>query len=329
MSSSARLKKGGDAGGAKGDKAARRAAQAAFEAERLARQRAAEHDAEGRVLDVLIPFSPAFTRYDRHGLNAELFLAAPGPSGVAWSAAVSDFVFDLTRANMRTLYERAPGWGGWKDARKRAELADPAGRYIIVRERSAEGAGGVEADDAGGAVGGQGGAAVAGGAVAGAAIVGGSGAAESVAGGITSGGSPAASNEGAAGGAPPPSPPAPPPGALLGFVSFRFVLEGDYDVLYIYELQLSPLAQRRGVGKHLMQLAELVARRAGMQWVMLTVLKNNAGALDFYTRKMRYTVDASSPSACGQDDAAYEILSKCVHKAAVEAIDARVKELRR
>ncbi len=156
----------------------------------------------------------------------------------------------------------------------------------------------------------------------------GSGAAESVAVGITSGGLPAASNEGAAGGAPP-SLPAPPPGTLLGFMSFRFVLEGDYDVLYIYELQLSPLAQRRGVGKHLMQLAELVARRAGMQWVMLTVLKNNAGALDFYTRKMRYAVDASSPSACGQDDAAYEILSKCVSKAAVEAIDARVKELRR
>jgi len=54
-------------------------------------------------------------------------------------------------------------------------------------------------------------------------------------------------------------------GEFVGFISFRFLLEGVFDVLYLYELQLAPSVQRKGLGKHLMQLAELIARKAGMQ----------------------------------------------------------------
>jgi hypothetical protein len=51
----------------------------------------------------------------------------------------------------------------------------------------------------------------------------------------------------------------------VAFVHFRFLLEGAFDVLYVYELQLAPQAQRKGLGKHLMQIAEMVARQSGMQ----------------------------------------------------------------
>jgi GNAT superfamily N-acetyltransferase len=54
-------------------------------------------------------------------------------------------------------------------------------------------------------------------------------------------------------------------GAPVAFLAFRFLMEGPYDVLYVYELQLSPSAQRKGLGKHLMQMAEMVARQNGMQ----------------------------------------------------------------
>ena len=47
---------------------------------------------------------------------------------------------------------------------------------------------------------------------------------------------------------------------------------------------------------------------------MLTVLKNNTAALQFYAR-MGYAVDASSPSRC-DEDAPYEILSKAVTRGA-------------
>jgi hypothetical protein len=59
---------------------------------------------------------------------------------------------------------------------------------------------------------------------------------------------------------------------------------------------------------------------------MLTVLKNNRNAFDFYTSKMKYSVDQSSPSLNDMEGAAHEILSKVVDKAAVEAIEKQAKE---
>ena len=50
---------------------------------------------------------------------------------------------------------------------------------------------------------------------------------------------------------------------------------------------------------------------------MLTVLKHNTSAVDFYTRKLGYTPDAISPSRCEQLDADHEILSKAVFPAGV------------
>ena len=50
-------------------------------------------------------------------------------------------------------------------------------------------------------------------------------------------------------------------GSLLGFVHFRFVIEEDLPVLYVYELQLESRVQGKGLGKFLMQLIELIARK--------------------------------------------------------------------
>ena len=101
-------------------------------------------------------------------------------------------------------------------------------------------------------------------------------------------------------------------GELLAFLALRLHCEGEFEALYVYELQAASSARRRGIGKRLMQLAELIARRNGLQWVMLTVLKANAAARDFYTLKMKYAVDDDSPSKCGVPDAEYESLSKVV-----------------
>jgi GNAT superfamily N-acetyltransferase len=48
---------------------------------------------------------------------------------------------------------------------------------------------------------------------------------------------------------------------LLGFVHYRFVVEEDVPVVYMYELQLESTAQGKGLGKFLMQLIELIARK--------------------------------------------------------------------
>lgn len=49
--------------------------------------------------------------------------------------------------------------------------------------------------------------------------------------------------------------------SLVGFVHYRFTLEEEMPVLYVYEIQLESRAQGKGLGKFLMQLLELIARK--------------------------------------------------------------------
>ena len=101
-------------------------------------------------------------------------------------------------------------------------------------------------------------------------------------------------------------------GEVIGFTHFRFLQEKKHAVLYIFELQVAANGRRCGLGKHMMQICELMARKNAMKFVMLTVFKNNLSAIQFYRSKMKYDVDETSPSMCGVDDQPYEILSKCI-----------------
>ncbi|XP_052175495.1 uncharacterized protein LOC127790214 isoform X2 [Diospyros lotus] len=102
--------------------------------------------------------------------------------------------------------------------------------------------------------------------------------------------------------------------SMVGFVHFRFVVEEEIPVLYVYELQLEPHVQRKGLGNFLMQLIELIAHKNQMGAVMLTVQKANLSAMDFYISKLRYTISTISPSRIDHPliglEKNYEILCK-------------------
>jgi N-alpha-acetyltransferase 40 len=101
-------------------------------------------------------------------------------------------------------------------------------------------------------------------------------------------------------------------GELQAFVHFRFMLEGDAPVLYVYEIQCEPRVRGKGIGTHLMKALELVAYQEKMHYVLLTVFNSNAGARRFYAR-LGYTLDELSKSAAMlQSQPTYRILSKCV-----------------
>ena len=93
---------------------------------------------------------------------------------------------------------------------------------------------------------------------------------------------------------------------------YRFVIEEDAAVLYVYELQVDEPARGKGLGKFLMMLAEALARKAGVGGVVLTVQKANEGALKFY-RGNKYVVSPISPSKSdpwAAEEYDYEILQK-------------------
>ncbi|KAM6188584.1 N-alpha-acetyltransferase 40 isoform 2-T2 [Sarcoramphus papa] len=103
------------------------------------------------------------------------------------------------------------------------------------------------------------------------------------------------------------------PGAgPVAFSHFRFDVECGDEVLYCYEVQLESRVRRRGLGKFLLQILQLVANSTQMKKVMLTVFKHNHGAYQFFREALQFEVDAASPSVsgCCGDDSSYEILSR-------------------
>ena len=101
---------------------------------------------------------------------------------------------------------------------------------------------------------------------------------------------------------------------LAGFAHFRFVEDDGALVLYLYEVQLAAKVQRQGLGRFLMTLLLLVAKKHGMDLLVLTVFKRNTAAVRFYRERLGFEIDETSPSACGDDSQDYEILSKRVVK---------------
>ncbi|KAJ5175230.1 uncharacterized protein N7482_001107 [Penicillium canariense] len=81
---------------------------------------------------------------------------------------------------------------------------------------------------------------------------------------------------------------------VLGFLSFMVTYEDGKEVVYCYEIHLSPMARGRGLGALLMTRMEEIGRLVGLEKAMLTVFKSNAAARRFY-EKGGYEVDEYSP----------------------------------
>jgi len=100
--------------------------------------------------------------------------------------------------------------------------------------------------------------------------------------------------------------------SLVAMCHFRFDVDDDVEVLYCYEVQLHHSVRRKGLGKFLMQILELMGVKSKMKKVVLTVFKHNTNAVHFFTQKMKYTVDDTSPQYMDEDteNYDYEIYSK-------------------
>ena len=118
----------------------------------------------------------------------------------------------------------------------------------------------------------------------------------------------------------------------LGFAHYKYMIEGDVEILHVDEIHLEEAGRSKGLGKLMMQLLELMAAKAKMKFVMATVVKTGPAAdgraLDFFLTKLKWSVDEGSPSRCDvETDPLYEIVSKCVDKELIKARAAEAKPL--
>jgi len=102
---------------------------------------------------------------------------------------------------------------------------------------------------------------------------------------------------------------------IVAMVHFRFDIgDDDVEVLYCYEIQLSPQMQGKGLGRFLMQICALIGAKNGMKKVVLTVFKANLDAINFF-KKLGYEVDGTCPTLSdGNLEEDYFIYSKSLVK---------------
>lgn len=97
---------------------------------------------------------------------------------------------------------------------------------------------------------------------------------------------------------------------MIGYVHWRFEEEDGDPIMYIMEVQLTQPCQGKGLGRFLVQLLELIARRAGLAKIMLTVMHANLAGQALY-RRLGFVLDDSSPSLHDPlGNVGYEIMSK-------------------
>lgn len=99
-------------------------------------------------------------------------------------------------------------------------------------------------------------------------------------------------------------------GVAQGFVHFRLDTDFGKPVVYCYEIQLEKAVQRKGLGQFFTRILLSLAFETKMTKVVLTVLKSNKGAVNFYRNKFNFKIDETSPSVATNEDVCYEILSK-------------------
>ena len=84
------------------------------------------------------------------------------------------------------------------------------------------------------------------------------------------------------------------------------------------QIQIDEEFQRKGLGKFMMQVLEMLAFKADMRKIMLTVLKHNDSAVKFFKALLKFEIDETNPAEDVQwnekyndiEQIDYEILSK-------------------
>jgi len=68
----------------------------------------------------------------------------------------------------------------------------------------------------------------------------------------------------------------------VAFSHFRFDMDYDIPVLYCYEMQLEVECRRKGLGRFMLQILELLAFKANLTKVVLTVFLHNPDSIKFF-----------------------------------------------
>jgi GNAT superfamily N-acetyltransferase len=103
----------------------------------------------------------------------------------------------------------------------------------------------------------------------------------------------------------------------IGFIHFRFEEQNNELVLFIYDVQLEPHCQRRGLGTYLVDACEFIAREKKASCVMAMLFKANVIGVNFFENHMKFRSHVLSPEIINPDKAdefKHKIIFKSVQR---------------
>jgi len=97
-------------------------------------------------------------------------------------------------------------------------------------------------------------------------------------------------------------------GGLVGFSHFRFDMDNNQEVVFVNEIQLEESVRRKGLGKFMMQVLEIVAFKADMRKIVVAVFKQDQLVEKFFKECLKYETDNSCSADSKKQD--IQIVSK-------------------
>lgn len=97
-------------------------------------------------------------------------------------------------------------------------------------------------------------------------------------------------------------------GKLVAFAHFRFTVQGEVmDImagepcLYLWDLQIEKSCQRRGLGRHMITVLELIARREKMSYLSLPIQNMDTRSMDWIAKIRGFKPDFELTNLVGFD----------------------------
>lgn len=115
-------------------------------------------------------------------------------------------------------------------------------------------------------------------------------------------------------------------GTPVAFSHFRYDMDYDDEVVYCYEIQVEKAVRRKGLGRFMMKVLELLMIKANMLKLMATIFKNDKPETAFFHDCLKFNTDETSPMDDVYETFQYEIVSRFNQKRLREVEEAEDKE---
>jgi len=99
-------------------------------------------------------------------------------------------------------------------------------------------------------------------------------------------------------------------GAPVAFSHFRYDLDYGDEVLYCYQIQVKEEFRRKGLGRFMMKVLEMLMIKADMLKIMCTIFKKDLAETEFFIKTLKFDTDETSFLDTVDEQSEYRILSR-------------------